>query len=67
VKVEKRKPRPGPSVYEGYFLPTDNDDWDKAEWHLLAEQDPVTGRWTHYRDYKPFRQTPLFQWKPRQR
>jgi hypothetical protein len=63
--TEKGKPRPGPSVYEALFL--ERDDEDRAEWILLGEHDPVTGRWTWHRNYRAFNQIPLSVWKPPQR
>jgi hypothetical protein len=63
-KPEKGQPRPGSSVYESRFAAPPEDQDDGVEWTLLAEQDPVTGRWTRYGTWKPFGQTPLSEWKP---
>jgi hypothetical protein len=63
-KPEKGKPRPGPSVYERYFLETRDDQDDGVEWVKLAELDPITGRWIQHGAWKPFGQSPLSEWKP---
>jgi hypothetical protein len=62
-KHDKRRPRPGPSVYESRFLDRAEPE-DRTEWVKLAEVDVPSGRTTWYRRYKPFGQTPLSEWKP---
>jgi hypothetical protein len=56
-------PRPGPSTYEGRFPPPAEEDY--TEWHLLAEQDMTTGRWTWHGSIKPFAMSPFSEWTPR--
>jgi hypothetical protein len=56
------KPRPRRSVYEDPFRPPEDEDC--AEWHLIAEQDISTGRWTWHGAYRPFQQTQLSEWRP---
>jgi hypothetical protein len=56
------------SIYEDLnrLTPRREEDEDEdGEWVKLAEQDMATGRWTWQGRYKPFRQTPLGQWRPR--
>jgi hypothetical protein len=65
-KPERGQPRPGPSVYESRFLEPPEDE-NRPEWVKLAEIDPVTGRWIQPGTWKPFRQTSLSEWKPRER
>lgn len=40
----EKGPRPGPSAYEDRFLDKTKDDEDRAEWNLIVELDPTTGR-----------------------
>jgi hypothetical protein len=51
------------SVYENR-RPTAPEDDDRADWHLLAEVDMATGRWTWHEDWKPFGMSPLSRWRP---
>jgi hypothetical protein len=48
--AQPAKQRPRQSVYENRFGPIRHED--RAQWHLLAEQDMTTGRWTWHGAWK---------------
>jgi hypothetical protein len=56
-----------PSVYGNRFRDAPEHQDDGVEWQLLAEQDPVSGRWVWHSTFRPFLQTPFSRWTPRRR